>query len=994
MKKSLGIVNNRRTAKRSDSMVTLLKANGRSRQFILTPFLFILPFLLLLLLPLEGVAGPAPVKRVLTLTLSGTGKGSISGNGISATRSCTRSYPEGTRVTLTARAGVNSAFAGWSGCDSSSGNTCQITITADKSVVVAFEGKPHTGVSPASLNFGAIKLDGTATKAVTVKNTGLADLQVSEIQVEGAGSSEYSVTGCDQSVPKGSSCKLQVSFSPTTYGTKTVQAAISSNDPKTPTYLKITGSTASAPSVSVYPSPFEVGMGDSNLPKNQLLVIKNSGSSDLIINSLSYSGDESFAFLNQNCYRPIQKGSACGISVWFNPTTTGLKTGLLSIATNASPAPVTVEINGEWKFKSGLTITAVPGSELVEWPGQMTASDDGNLYIGTQEAIVELSKQGGLKRTLAGNVIDPANFQQLLLDYPFGLHKIGDYVYAGSGNGKIVRVYSGDDGLDAVNSFVYGGVLYGRLNFLRLSGNGTRLFYATDYGIFGKTYNGIDLPEWLLSLALDDRSVIIATEKEIFIKAYSARISNTFDILRFDLATKKVSKIVSGANGPRAPLMTVQGSTLYWLSGNPVSLYGMDINSGQVRLIAGNVGTEDFTTSVHFGGMAAGSEYVYLVSSPGYYPPFPPIFRRVSIASGEVEVLNPATSTIGSLLSLDDKLYFFSGYGPYTLNTFSDTFQPVQLASTKDVPFLGDGADWLLSAGSGKLLLSYGSIMMYDIATGSYELAYPDTACMQSQFYHNGTLYGAYNCGYGGIIGVPVDRKIRQTQVLNADWLSSTQYSSALSIAFDQTYAYWVWRQYSPDMFGISRTQLNGSGSEILFTSTGELRDLNVYNEALYFSCKGTCGSDGWVLASMSLAGGQPAPVVSLLADPFAYLKDGILYVADTHDFWTRTLYAINLAQKKSAVLASGLYSFPYQGMRNVSIDKSGKWLYVGQRDPGGPPQLKISRFPVNGWDSVGKEEVIVLRFGDLNSIFTGSITTDGKYLYYKHNDQIVKVPE
>jgi hypothetical protein len=81
----------------------------------------------------------------LNVTKTGLLQGSVtstssppSSNQINCGSTCSATYNYGTVVTLTAQAGFLALFTGWSGCDSSSGNTCTVTMTAAKSVTANF----------------------------------------------------------------------------------------------------------------------------------------------------------------------------------------------------------------------------------------------------------------------------------------------------------------------------------------------------------------------------------------------------------------------------------------------------------------------------------------------------------------------------------------------------------------------------------------------------------------------------------------------------------------------------------------------------------------------------------------------------------------------------------------------------------------------------------------------------------------------------------------
>jgi len=72
----------------------------------------------------------------LTTSTSGTGTGTISSDPSGTT------FTAGTVVTLTATAGSNSNFKGWSGC-SSTGTTCQVTMTGNMTVNANFEATAY-----------------------------------------------------------------------------------------------------------------------------------------------------------------------------------------------------------------------------------------------------------------------------------------------------------------------------------------------------------------------------------------------------------------------------------------------------------------------------------------------------------------------------------------------------------------------------------------------------------------------------------------------------------------------------------------------------------------------------------------------------------------------------------------------------------------------------------------------------------------------------------
>ena len=83
------------------------------------------------------------MRFVLTVEKPGVGRGTVTAaGGINCGSACAASYDYGTVVTLTATQATGSIFRNWTGCDSTSNNTCTVTIRADTRVSANFLGVP------------------------------------------------------------------------------------------------------------------------------------------------------------------------------------------------------------------------------------------------------------------------------------------------------------------------------------------------------------------------------------------------------------------------------------------------------------------------------------------------------------------------------------------------------------------------------------------------------------------------------------------------------------------------------------------------------------------------------------------------------------------------------------------------------------------------------------------------------------------------------------
>ena len=96
----------------------------------------------------------------LEINTVGTGVGKVISEpaGIDCGADCSQLFRRGTVVTLQATPEADSSFGGWSGCNWSSGKTCQVTMGRDKTVVATFIGPSLTVTAP---NGGEVWRTGT-----------------------------------------------------------------------------------------------------------------------------------------------------------------------------------------------------------------------------------------------------------------------------------------------------------------------------------------------------------------------------------------------------------------------------------------------------------------------------------------------------------------------------------------------------------------------------------------------------------------------------------------------------------------------------------------------------------------------------------------------------------------------------------------------------------------------------------------------------------------
>ena len=202
-------------------------------------------------------------------------------------------------------------------------------------------GVAQASVAPAGLTFSQTVSTTSVAKAVTLTNGGSAALTVSSISV----SANFTQTNnCGSSLAAGASCSVSVTFvAPATAGTYAGTLNIADNAAGNPHTASLSGTAiAATPVVSLSPLSLAFtsqAVGSASAAK--IVTVSNTGTGPLSSVNIATSGD--FAQTN-TCGAQVNNGASCTISVTFTPTTTGARSGAVTI--NDSLGTQTVSLSG------------------------------------------------------------------------------------------------------------------------------------------------------------------------------------------------------------------------------------------------------------------------------------------------------------------------------------------------------------------------------------------------------------------------------------------------------------------------------------------------------------------------------------------------------------------------------------------------------------------------------------------------------------------------
>jgi hypothetical protein len=233
-------------------------------------------------------------------------------------------------------------------------------------------------ISPSALGFGSVATGSpSAPQAVTVTNTGTATAPVTGISTSG----DYGQTNtCGSSIAAGSSCTINVTFTPAATGTRTGNLTVTASGITNTVPLSGTG-VAPGPIVNVNPSSLTFPATIVGNPSAaQAVTVSNSGTTTATISGVAASGDYS----QTNTCSSLAVGASCTVSVRFTPTASGNRTGTLTITSNANNSPTTVMLAGSGIGTNTNIALGRPASASSQVNGAQTPSmatdGDANTY--------------------------------------------------------------------------------------------------------------------------------------------------------------------------------------------------------------------------------------------------------------------------------------------------------------------------------------------------------------------------------------------------------------------------------------------------------------------------------------------------------------------------------------------------------------------------------------------------------------------------------------
>ncbi|MDI6784482.1 MAG: choice-of-anchor D domain-containing protein, partial [bacterium] len=226
---------------------------------------------------------------------------------------------------------------------------------------------PNCAISPTVYDYGSINVGSESTpKNYVISNDGSATLNVTNLYSDNA--TEFIITsspGTSFSLNPGQYQTMYVKFKPTTGGSRTGNIVVVSDDPAGTKYSNLSGIgvAASSPDIDVNPTSLNFNDITVNSSSDLTFQISNLGTATLNVTGLATTSNQYMFVSPPSVPFNILAGNSQTITVRFKPTSTGTKTGNVTITSN-SPGETTrtVALTGNGVDEPAPEIDIIPAS--------------------------------------------------------------------------------------------------------------------------------------------------------------------------------------------------------------------------------------------------------------------------------------------------------------------------------------------------------------------------------------------------------------------------------------------------------------------------------------------------------------------------------------------------------------------------------------------------------------------------------------------------------
>jgi hypothetical protein len=213
------------------------------------------------------------------------------------------------------------------------------------------------------------------SQTINLTNGGSASVTISAVTVAGAGFSTSGIT-TPLSLAAGKSATFNAVFAPTSAGAVSGSVSLTSNAPNSPLAIALSGTGVAATKLLGL-STSSLSFGNVNVGSNSALsvALTNNGNANVTISNVSVTG-AGFSQSGVTANEVLTPNQSVTVTVTFAPGTAGAVSGSVSIASDATNSPATINV-------SGTGVSTTPHSVGLNWNPSTSSVSGYNVYRGT-----------------------------------------------------------------------------------------------------------------------------------------------------------------------------------------------------------------------------------------------------------------------------------------------------------------------------------------------------------------------------------------------------------------------------------------------------------------------------------------------------------------------------------------------------------------------------------------------------------------------------------
>jgi len=192
----------------------------------------------------------------------------------------------------------------------------------------------------------------SAEHFVSLRNSGLAPLTISDIRISGVGAQDFlsGTSDCTYvAIPPGKGCMFGIIFAPHDDGRRVAELVVASDDLLAPAHFVLNATAATRMDFRV--TPAAISFGDLKIgagSDERAIQVVSFLNTSVRIREAQITSDATgdFQLYNNTCADPLPKGGACTIGVRFHPRIAGERTGQLELIDDSGDAAHEVKLTG------------------------------------------------------------------------------------------------------------------------------------------------------------------------------------------------------------------------------------------------------------------------------------------------------------------------------------------------------------------------------------------------------------------------------------------------------------------------------------------------------------------------------------------------------------------------------------------------------------------------------------------------------------------------